>query len=137
MQVEKKPQINMKTLLRWLVQLQGTEVELGGFKGRTNKLVDGCYSWWCGGAFALLEALGIGGSENAVRGPRPTKEGKDRDEGGVEGDTWDDVDGLYLVFICYWIYNLLSSSSYRLCIQSSSPARIHSIRCAASCGRLA
>lgn len=91
-QVEKKPQINMKTLLRWLVQLQGTEVELGGFKGRTNKLVDGCYSWWCGGAFALLEALGIGGSENAVRGPRPTKEGKDRDEGGVEGDTWDDVD---------------------------------------------
>jgi len=37
--------------------LQGSEAELGGFKGRTNKLVDGCYSWWCGGAFAILEAL--------------------------------------------------------------------------------
>ncbi|KAH9990916.1 terpenoid cyclases/protein prenyltransferase alpha-alpha toroid [Russula vinacea] len=37
----------------------GLEIELGGFKGRTNKLVDGCYSWWVGGAFALLEALGL------------------------------------------------------------------------------
>jgi prenyltransferase beta subunit len=33
------------TLLRWLVQVQGvTEAELGGFKGRTKKLVDGYYS---------------------------------------------------------------------------------------------
>ena len=27
----------------------------GGFQGRTNKLVDGCYSFWQGGAGALLE----------------------------------------------------------------------------------
>jgi protein farnesyltransferase subunit beta len=97
------PQINMKTLLRWLVQVQGTEAELGGFKGRTNKLVDGCYSWWCGGAFALLEALGIGGTENAVRGSGgpSVAAGKvydgdgdgDVKEGGVESETWDDVDG--------------------------------------------
>src|SRR3984885_11278601 len=40
------PSINLKNLLRWLTQMQGTEIELGGFKGRTNKLVDGCYSWW-------------------------------------------------------------------------------------------
>lgn len=26
----------------------------GGFNGRTNKLVDGCYSFWVGGIFALL-----------------------------------------------------------------------------------
>lgn len=29
----------------------------GGFQGRTNKLVDGCYSFWQGGAFPLLNAL--------------------------------------------------------------------------------
>ena len=28
----------------------------GGFQGRTNKLVDGCYSWWQGGLFALLHS---------------------------------------------------------------------------------
>jgi protein farnesyltransferase subunit beta len=48
--------------------MQGTEIELGGFKGRTNKLVDGCYSWWCGGSFALLEALGVGGIQNTHPG---------------------------------------------------------------------
>ena len=51
------PDIDLRRLTRWLVNLQGSEAELGGFKGRTNKLVDGCYSWWCGGAFAILEAL--------------------------------------------------------------------------------
>ena len=29
----------------------------GGFNGRTNKLVDGCYSFWQGGLFPLLEDL--------------------------------------------------------------------------------
>lgn len=28
----------------------------GGFSGRTNKLVDGCYSHWVGGCWPLLEA---------------------------------------------------------------------------------
>ncbi|KDR71537.1 hypothetical protein GALMADRAFT_74965 [Galerina marginata CBS 339.88] len=84
-----KPSIDLKNLLRWLVNMQGTEVELGGFKGRTNKLVDGCYSWWCGGAFALLEALGVGGIQNANSDEVPI------DSGSGEG-VWDDVDdGLY------------------------------------------
>lgn len=26
----------------------------GGFQGRTNKLVDGCYSYWMGGIFYIL-----------------------------------------------------------------------------------
>lgn len=26
----------------------------GGFQGRTNKLVDGCYSFWQGGTFGVL-----------------------------------------------------------------------------------
>ena len=29
----------------------------GGFQGRTNKLVDGCYSFWQGGAFPLIHTL--------------------------------------------------------------------------------
>jgi len=29
----------------------------GGFMGRTNKLVDGCYSFWQGGIFPLLQKL--------------------------------------------------------------------------------
>jgi protein farnesyltransferase subunit beta len=37
--------------------MQGLPIEGGGFRGRTNKLVDGCYSWWCAGAFPLLRAL--------------------------------------------------------------------------------
>lgn len=81
-----KPSINKKTLLRWLVQMQGVEVELGGFKGRTNKLVDGCYSWWVGGAFALLEAVGVHGGHDVAQ------EHAQMDAGGDDG--WDDVDGM-------------------------------------------
>lgn len=29
----------------------------GGFQGRTNKLVDGCYSYWVGAMFAMLPML--------------------------------------------------------------------------------
>ncbi|KAL4859002.1 Protein farnesyltransferase subunit beta [Chlorella vulgaris] len=47
--------LDLDGLLRWAVRCQG-QVE-GGFMGRTNKLVDGCYSFWQGGAFPLLAAL--------------------------------------------------------------------------------
>merc|ERR1712238_539250 len=29
----------------------------GGFSGRSNKLVDGCYTFWMGGAIAILDML--------------------------------------------------------------------------------
>lgn len=29
----------------------------GGFQGRTNKLVDACYSFWMGGTFAIINAI--------------------------------------------------------------------------------
>ena len=29
----------------------------GGFQGRTNKLVDGCYSFWQGGVFPILHRI--------------------------------------------------------------------------------
>nr|XP_023014805.1 protein farnesyltransferase subunit beta [Leptinotarsa decemlineata] len=47
--------IDEQALLRWLVNRQ-MKLE-GGFQGRTNKLVDGCYSFWQGGAFPLLYSL--------------------------------------------------------------------------------
>lgn len=42
-------------LLRWIVNKQ-MRLE-GGFQGRTNKLVDGCYSFWQGGVFPLIHAM--------------------------------------------------------------------------------
>lgn len=30
----------------------------GGYNGRTNKLVDGCYSWYVGAAIAILNGEG-------------------------------------------------------------------------------
>jgi protein farnesyltransferase subunit beta len=41
-------------LIAWLSSRQYAPE--GGFSGRTNKLVDGCYSHWVGGCFPLIEA---------------------------------------------------------------------------------
>ncbi|KAK7586034.1 hypothetical protein V9T40_003910 [Parthenolecanium corni] len=41
-----------KALLRWCTNRQ-MRFE-GGFQGRTNKLVDGCYSFWQGGVFPII-----------------------------------------------------------------------------------
>lgn len=49
--------LDSRKLLRWAAQMQGLPIEAGGFRGRTNKLVDGCYSWWCGGLFPILDAM--------------------------------------------------------------------------------
>jgi len=38
----------------------------GGFQGRTNKLVDGCYSFWVGGVFPLLYELMALGTEQPL-----------------------------------------------------------------------
>ena len=76
--------INLKSLLRWMVNMQGGELNLGGFRGRTNKLVDGCYSWWVGGCFPLLESLGVS--------IEPTTDVAPPSTGEEEG--WHDADGL-------------------------------------------
>ncbi|XP_059598405.1 protein farnesyltransferase subunit beta isoform X2 [Vitis vinifera] len=46
--------LDLTSLIDWVVFRQGVE---GGFQGRTNKLVDGCYSFWQGGVFALIQKL--------------------------------------------------------------------------------
>lgn len=40
---------------RWTVNKQ-MKFE-GGFQGRTNKLVDGCYSFWCGAIVPIVQAI--------------------------------------------------------------------------------
>ncbi|CAH8675380.1 hypothetical protein MS3_00003736 [Schistosoma haematobium] len=47
--------INLPRLLYWVSHRQmATE---GGFQGRTNKLVDSCYSFWQGAIFPIVEEL--------------------------------------------------------------------------------
>ena len=50
--LNKLNEIDINALLRWLVNRQMTKE--GGFNGRTNKLVDSCYSHWVGSVFNLL-----------------------------------------------------------------------------------
>ncbi|KAK4166414.1 protein farnesyltransferase subunit beta [Cladorrhinum sp. PSN259] len=46
--------LNVPLLVSWLSSRQYAPE--AGFSGRTNKLVDGCYSHWVGGCFPLIEA---------------------------------------------------------------------------------
>jgi protein farnesyltransferase subunit beta len=96
-QTDQSARIDYKRLLRWLVQMQGSEIELGGFRGRTNKLVDGCYSWWVGGCFSLLASQGVGGSGGGgggghTHGAASTAAAAHDPTAQTEGE-WDDVDG--------------------------------------------
>lgn len=54
---------NISLLLKWVANRQ-MRLE-GGFQGRTNKLVDGCYSYWQGSLFPILHnILTIHGDEH-------------------------------------------------------------------------
>ena len=72
--------LNVEALLSWLTSTQ-TSPE-GGFAGRTNKLVDACYSHWIGGCWALVQA--------AVAGSNHT---------GKQIDLWSRV-GLIRYLLC-------------------------------------
>lgn len=54
--------LDMPRLISWLSSRQYAPE--GGLSGRTNKLVDGCYSHWVGGCWPLIEA--------AIHGPTKT-----------------------------------------------------------------
>ncbi|GAA5846975.1 hypothetical protein JCM9279_006974 [Rhodotorula babjevae] len=56
-------ELDVRALLRWSASLQAMPIEGGGFRGRTNKLVDGCYSWWGGGLVPVVESLLCEGEE--------------------------------------------------------------------------
>lgn len=46
--------LDLHRLVNWVVFRQGVEC---GLQGRTNKLVDACYSFWQGAVFALLQRV--------------------------------------------------------------------------------
>jgi len=76
----------------WLVNRQ-METE-GGFQGRTNKLVDGCYSFWQGAAFALVAIARAGYVHPEIRlldgGPPEGMADAADEEGGMDALDVDD-----------------------------------------------
>lgn len=50
--------IDCSKVMQWCSQRQNEPEK--GLSGRTNKLVDGCYSFWVGGTAAILELYGYG-----------------------------------------------------------------------------
>lgn len=55
--------VDLPALIRWLSARQYAPE--GGLSGRTNKLVDGCYSTWVGACWPLIEAC-VGGGDGDV-----------------------------------------------------------------------
>jgi protein farnesyltransferase subunit beta len=76
---------------------QSYAIEGGGFRGRTNKLVDGCYGWWLGGLFAVLESVLSVGEERERE--REEVLDDDDDEGQTTGDeAWEENEGKEMLF---------------------------------------
>jgi protein farnesyltransferase subunit beta len=67
--------LDLPSLISWITSQQRTPV--GGFAGRTNKLVDGCYSHWMGNCFHFIEEalLKSGQSHSVARNPIWNREG--------------------------------------------------------------
>ncbi|KAL1842918.1 hypothetical protein VTJ49DRAFT_3706 [Mycothermus thermophilus] len=61
--------LDVPRLISWLSSRQYAPE--GGFSGRTNKLVDGCYSHWVGGCFPLIEAC-LNGSDKLPAADEPS-----------------------------------------------------------------
>ncbi|KAK6256488.1 hypothetical protein SCA6_017793 [Theobroma cacao] len=85
--------LDLSSLIDWVVFRQGVE---GGFQGRTNKLVDGCYSFWQynqgsgqGGVFALLKRLQSTKGEQSV----PMGDGEDSGAGSPQTTASSDATG--------------------------------------------
>ncbi|EGU80540.1 hypothetical protein FOXB_09000 [Fusarium oxysporum f. sp. conglutinans Fo5176] len=86
--------LNVPLLISWLSSRQYAPE--GGFSGRTNKLVDGCYSHWVGGCWPLIEA--------ALNGPGSGPGGEEANSGGhalpAAKDSLFSRDGLIRYILC-------------------------------------
>ncbi|SAM85599.1 related to RAM1-protein farnesyltransferase, beta subunit [Ustilago bromivora] len=74
--------LNRDALIRWATAQQGIPFEGCGFRGRTNKLVDGCYGWFSGGGLftvlsAMIEAELIGDKLHSSTAPSPASGAED------------------------------------------------------------
>ncbi|KAH8920832.1 terpenoid cyclases/Protein prenyltransferase [Atractiella rhizophila] len=87
-----KRSLDLGNLYRWAAGLQGLPIEGGGFRGRTNKLVDGCYNWWCGGLFPILMAE-MEKEKRANKVVQNGDAGANANGGGISvDDDWEDED---------------------------------------------
>ncbi|RSH95268.1 CAAX farnesyltransferase (FTase) subunit beta [Saitozyma podzolica] len=82
--------IDVQAALRWSVLMQGEAIEAGGFRGRSNKLVDGCYSWWVGGGVPVLEELARREGEK-IKAKKPSDAARIEVEGEDEGEWVDEI----------------------------------------------
>lgn len=88
-------ELDLDSALKWAASQQGNPIEGGGFRGRTNKLVDGCYGWFSGGGmFTVLGAL-----EELRRGQWWKREEK-KEAATSAGEDWESIDeGKFLLLI--------------------------------------
>ncbi|KAI5362015.1 Putative terpenoid cyclases/protein prenyltransferase alpha-alpha toroid [Septoria linicola] len=109
--------LNVDSLLSWLTGIQNSPE--GGFAGRTNKLVDACYSHWVGGCWALIQAAIAGPNHSGKQidlwsraglvryllccGQQPGKKGGMRDKPSTRPDAYH---------TCYSLAGLSAAMNY-------------------------
>ncbi|RLV92266.1 Protein farnesyltransferase subunit beta [Spathaspora sp. JA1] len=114
--------INVDKLVRWCVDRQ-MSVE-GGLNGRTNKLVDSCYSFWIGAVFPMLEILtgtqelfNRQGLEHYLLRCAQSQSGGFRDKPGKGVDFYHTNYSLCGLSICEYLYQLNNTAdvlAYRM-----------------------
>jgi protein farnesyltransferase subunit beta len=82
---EEKKMVDHNKLLRWLVMMQGDGEDGGGFRGRSNKLVDGCYSWWVAGSLSAVTGMLDSHEE-------PEEADIEKPEKDIEENEWADLE---------------------------------------------
>lgn len=92
--------LDVDNALRWASSQQGIPIEGGGFRGRTNKLVDGCYGWFSGGGlFTVLSSImklrhGVWWKDGAETSSEPEQK---QERSSSSGD-WESVDDGKLLY---------------------------------------
>ncbi|KAL2755983.1 hypothetical protein ACRALDRAFT_1057121 [Sodiomyces alcalophilus JCM 7366] len=82
--------LDVPRLIAWLSSLQYAPE--GGFCGRTNKLVDGCYSHWVGGCWPLIDA--------ALNGTSDLDELENESQPTIDSIDWYNREGLIRYILC-------------------------------------
>ena len=67
----------------------------GGFQGRTNKLVDACYSFWQGGIFPLID-MAVNNQVEAVQPPEELELSEEGSSGKSVGNNKKDGSWLFV-----------------------------------------
>ena len=104
--------LNLKACLRWAVSQQGIAIEGGAFRGRTNKLVDGCYGWFSGGGmFTVLDAALLLSQQRQLQ-PLSGRGAKKVED--PESDDWTNEEDEVLPVGDHFLYDRVSLQEYIL-----------------------